>query len=592
MNFKKLFDSVFPPFVESSVEKPKEILFTAGEQPNGPTTIIVGAQHALIVLALIVYPVIVGQAIGLSDTEMRGFISLQIMILGIVTIIQNLPSRFGSGQLIVHNPSIISMATFIAVANTFGLGAAAGGTLISSLVVIFLSRLLPKLQALFPAEITGVLLLLLGLSLVEGGVTRFTGFHNGLMDFASIPVAAATLGGIVLMAVWSPGKIRVFAVAVGIGAGTVVAIFMGKFGMAEMQKVLAEPMMALPFGAFQIPTPQFIIAAAIPQVIIGCITAVHSIGSAVAIDKITNAKWTKPDVSMAGRTVTSQGIGMFLNGLTATLPSGTSSANIGLVAVTGVAARTVGITAGIILLVLSFLPQVSSLLTLIPLPVVGALIIYTAGYMMVIGMELILSKLMNSRRQFMIGLSLTVGMSLLSLPELASGVKESMRPVFGSALTMGILTAVILNQIFKIGVSQTASVQIKGYNASLAATKFLEEKGADWGARRDIINKAGIAIGEALETLHAEKMLNGGPIKLKVRFDEMKLVISLFYTGRAFPLKNDQGPDLFALLESDDDSALDTAMAQISGTMIRHLADKVSSSTQGTTAELRLQFSH
>ena len=592
MNIKKIFNLVFPPFAESGGEKPREILFAAAQRPPIPTIIIVAAQHALIILALMVYPVIVGQEIGLSDTEMRGFISLQIMLLGIITIIQNYPGRFGSGHLIVHIPSVINMAAFIAIANTFGLGAAAGGVILSSFVILFLSRLLPKVQSLFPAEVTGVLLLLLGLSLVEGGVTRFTGFHNGIMDPASIPVAATALAVIVLMAIWTPGKIRVFAVAAGIGAGTVVAIFMGKFGMTEIHKVLAEPIMALPFGTYTIPTPQLILAAAIPQLIIGVITAVDSIGSAVAIDKITNAKWTKPDMPMVGRTVTCQGIGMLLNGLTATLPSGTSSANIGLVAVTGVAARIVGISAGVILIVLSFSPQIASLMALIPLPVVGALIIYTAGYMMVVGMELILSRLMNSRRQFMIGLSLTVGMSLLSIPELASGVKESMQPVLGSGMTMGVLTAVLLNQIFKIGVSQVASLQLEGYNASLAATQFLEEKGADWGARRDVINKAGIAIGEALEALHAEKLLQEGPIQLKAKFDEMKLVISLLYNGLPFPLRNEQGPDLKEFLESDDDSALDTAIAEMSGAMIRHLADKVSSSTKGTTAELRLQFSH
>ena len=274
MSFKTMLDSVFPPFVESKIEKPREMLFTAGEMPSTSTVMIAGAQHTLIILALIIYPVIVGKEIGLSAAELRGFISLQIMVLGIVTIIQNYPSRFGSGQLIIHSPSIISMASFIAVANTFGLGAAAGGILLSSLVVIFLSRLLPKFKSLFPAEVTGVLLLLLGLSLVEGGVTRFTGFANDLMDFASISVAATTLGVIVLMAIWTPGKIRVFSVAAGIGAGTVVAIIMGKFGLAEMQKVMSEPFIALPFGAFKIPTPQLIIAAAIPQLIIEVISAV------------------------------------------------------------------------------------------------------------------------------------------------------------------------------------------------------------------------------------------------------------------------------------------------------------------------------
>jgi hypothetical protein len=295
---------------------------------------------------------------------------------------------------------------------------------------------------------------------------------------------------------------------------------------------------------------------------------------------------------MVGRTVTCHGIGIFLNGLTGTLPSGTSSANLGLVAVTGVAARIVGITAGSILVILAFLPQVSSFMTLIPLPVVGALIIYTAGYMMVVGMELILSRLMNSRRQFMIGLSLTVGMSLLSMPELASGVSKNMQPILGSALTMGVLTAVILNQLFKIGVSQTAELQLEGHKASLNASKFLEKNGEDWGARRDVINKAGIAIGEALEAIHSGKMLKAGSIGLKAKFDEMKLVVTLFYEGHSFYFTEEKGPDLSALLESDDDSTLDAAVAQISGVMIRKLADEVSSSSKGTIAELRLQFSH
>jgi hypothetical protein len=202
-------------------------------------------------------------------------------------------------------------------------------------------------------------------------------------------------------------------------------------------------------------------------------------------------------------------------------------------------------------------------------PPVPTIIIVAAQHALII-----LSRLMNSRRQFMIGLSLTVGMSLLSIPELASGVKESMRPVLGSGMTMGVLTAVVLNQIFKIGVSQVASIQLEGYNASLAATRFLEEKGADWGARRDVINRAGIAIGEALEVLQAENMLQEGSVRLKAKFDEMKLVLFLFYTGTPFLLHSEQEPDLKGFLDSDDDTALDRAVAGMSGAMIHHLADK------------------
>jgi hypothetical protein len=40
---------------------------------------------------------------------------------------------------------------------------------------------------------------------------------------------------------------------------------------------------------------------------------------------------------------------------------------------------------------------VAAFIILVPQPVVGAIIVYTAGHMMVAGVELILSRLLNSR---------------------------------------------------------------------------------------------------------------------------------------------------------------------------------------------------
>lgn len=318
-----------------------------------------------------------------------------------------------------------------------------------------------------------------------------------------------------------------------------------------------------------------------------------SIGTGVAIDRMNNAKWHRAHMPTISRTVACHGIGVFLNGLTATMSAGTSSSSLGLAHMTGVAARLAGTAAGIVLFSLAFIPQVASFMIQLPQPLVGAIIIYAAGYMIVVGMELILSRLMNHRRSFMVGLSITVGLGILVMPELTANAPDDFKPILSSALTVGVITAIILNQIFRIGVSQTGELELEGIGAAAKATRFLEDCGSSWGARRDVISRAGLSVGEALEVLNGEKMVQG-PVTLKATFDEYKLVVELGYRGRGLPLADQGKMDLNAFFEDEDDSdaALDAAMATMSGVLVKNLADKVDSREQDERAELRLEFSH
>ena len=189
------------------------------------------------------------------------------------------------------------------------------------------------------------------------------------------------------------------------------------FGTEQIKIVTSQPFIAFPFEGYDLPRPTLVFGAILPLLVIEIISAVGSIGKGVAIDKLNNAKWRRSDLPMIGRLVMCQGIGVLLNGLTGTPSTVTNSANIGLAHSTGVTARKVGITAGIIFIVTACLPMLSTFLTIIPRPVMGAIIIYTAGFMMVTGMQMILSRMINNRRMFMIGLSITVGAAIMLMPE-------------------------------------------------------------------------------------------------------------------------------------------------------------------------------
>jgi hypothetical protein len=395
---------------------------------------------------------------------------------------------------------------------------------------------------------------------------------------------------IVIFSVWGGKHTRVFAVVGGTLAGLGVAIFTGRFGAEEMAVVAEQPLFAFPLHDYRPPLPTLVLGAALPLVLIQTIAALNGFGTGFAIDKLNDSRWRRADMPMISRLMYGIGFGVFMNGATGTAPLGTSSANLGLVAVTGVAARRVGMAAALLLVMMAFFPQVSAFIIQIPIPVVGAIIVYTAGYMLVLGMELILSRMLNSRRTFMVGLSITVGASLMLMPDLGSNVPEDLKPILTSPLTMGGLVAIGLNLLFRIGISETASIELSGTHAASDATRFLEDHGADWGARKDVITRAGAAVGEALEALHNDNM-SKGPIMLRASFDEYKLVLILEYEGKAFSLEK-QKMDLGAILLDDSESALDDAMANMSSHLIRNLANKVTSSEQSGFARLTMQFAH
>ena len=591
MRIGNLLDILSPPFREPRREKPRDMSYIAPDNPDRYTTLMAGATHAISALMLVIYTVIIGNEIGLSPSELRGFVSLEIVVMGLATLLQSLTTRFSSGHLVVHIPSIVSMGAFTAAAIQFGLGAAAGGLILASLMVIVLARALPRLQTFFPPEVAGVLLVLLGLTLVEDGVRRFVGLEGGHIELSAVISALSTLFVIVLVSVWANARLRVFAVVLGVLAGLIAAVCTGIFGVSEMERVASQPLFALPFSEYTPPRPELVLGAAVPILLIQIISALNTLGTGVAIDKLNDRKWRRADLPMIGRLVSCQGLGVLLNGLTGTPPVGTSSANLGLVAVTGVAARKVGSVAALLLIVLAFFPQVSSFLIQIPQPVVGAILVYTAGYMLVLGMGLILSRMLNSRRIFMVGLSITIGAALMLIPELREVVPEHLKPILLSPLMAGGFAAIGLNLLFRIGISEQAEIELSGAYAAQQATRLLEDQGAIWGARRDVITRAGAALGEALEALQSAGMVDG-PVTLRASFDEYKLTLALVYRGKAFALQAKQKMDLGALLDEEGDAGMDAAMSRMSSHLIRHLADKVSSSERAGQAELVMQFNH
>ena len=598
MDWKTRVQQLLPPYIEGKQEPPRDLLYLKADRPPWPTTLSAGLQHALVALMFVIYSLIAGEAIGLEAAELRDFVAIGILIMGLGTLLNGLTTRLSAGHLLVDIPDPLAIGLFIAIGGSLGPEAAAGGVIFMAMMILLLGRFLPLLRPWFPAEISGIALLLLGVTLIAPGIERAVGLDlratatSPAIDSGSIIIASATLGTMVSLSVWSTGRPRILAMLIGTAVGLTLAVIIGEFGGSEMGQVAAEPLFAIPGAHYPRSAPDWQLAAIVPYLLISLVALVDSVGCGVTIDKMTHANWRRPDLRMIGRMLTGLGLCNLLNGLSGTLGTALSSANLGLAHISGVAARIVGVTAGLLLIGLAFLPQVTTFMALIPKAVVGAILLYTAAYMIVSGAELILSRLLDARRRATVGLSLVAGLAVFAVPALTRSVPPPLAPLLESSLMVGTLCAVLLNLLFRIGATQNSEILLDGPQPARTAGEHLLDQGAYWGGRREVFRRAELAIGEALEALQQARVMDDPPL-LRVRFDEYQLRLSLEYPGQAIDLSAGAQVDLQSLLMDDlDESALDKGMKGISASLIRNLADRVDIRAQDGRVQLRLQFEH
>ena len=130
-----------------------------------------------------------------------------------------------------------------------------------------------------------------------------------------------------------------------------------------------------------------------------------------------------------------------------------SAGGIGLAIASGVTSRYVGFIVGGTFVVLAFLPKISVLFTIMPKPVIGALLTVGVVFILVTGMQILLARMLDTRKTFVIGLSLIFGLSVDILPVLYTNVPPDMKVVFASSFSVATVVAIGLNLLFRLGVA-------------------------------------------------------------------------------------------------------------------------------------------
>ncbi len=429
--------------------RPPGLIYALEEKPPAPVLAALAVQHVFLMSSSLVLPVVLVGEIGGSFEEVRSVVALTMIACGIGTVAQAVRTRaFGSGYLCPNLPGPNFFAASMEAAWLGGLPLMRGMTIAAGLFEALFARLFTRLSFLFPPEITGLVVFMVAEGLVPIGTSKALGigYAGEPIQPRCVLVAGATLLAMVGVNVFGRGKLRLYGVLTGMTVGYALSLALGLVSAADLERLAFSPWIALP--ALAEPWGFSFRWSALPAFLIVSVTgALKSFGNLILCEKSNDADWKEPDMPRISGGLLADSLSVTVSGLLGGMASDTSASNVSLSVATGATARRIGFAAGGLFALLGFSPKIGAVLSVMPSPVMGAILLFVTCYMLLSGLQIVVGSGVDARKTFVIGVALVLGLSADTVPALWAGVPAWMQPVVGSSLTFATVTAVLLNQL-------------------------------------------------------------------------------------------------------------------------------------------------
>jgi xanthine permease XanP len=438
-----------------SSEKPSELIYQLDDKPPVLEAFFAALQHLLASFVGIVTPtLIIGNVLGLQE-QIPYLISMALIASGIGTFIQAYkPFGIGAGMLCVQGTSFAFLGAILGagfIARDAGGGPEEIIALITSLcfvgafVQIGLSQFIPRLRKIVTPLVTGIVITSIGISLIKVGMTDLAG-GVGSSDFgspANLMLGFFVIAVIVLMNISSNNWIRLSSIVVGLIAGFVVAALTGMLTPSDL----------LPTAAFSVPIPfkygfNFELAAFIPLAVIYVISSVETTGDITANCIISRQPITGDGyIQRIKNGVLGDGINSMIAAVLNTFPNTTFSQNTGVIQLTGIASKYIGMYIAGILVFIGLFQGVGDILQQIPKPVLGGATLVMFGTVAAAGIKILASEYIDRRKMIIIAVSLGLGLGLALVPDVFSKTPDLVQNIFSSAAATAGLSAMLLSLI-------------------------------------------------------------------------------------------------------------------------------------------------
>ncbi len=429
------------------------LIYGLEDRPAPGPALLAAIQHILASIVGIVTPsLVIGGVLGLGE-HIPYLIAMSLFVSGISTMIQSKTiGPVGSGLLSVQGTSFAFLGPILAAG--FSVKAAGGGpdemlamifglTLAGCLVEIILSQFIHKLGRIITPTVTGIVITVIGLSLVKVGFTDFAGGAQAgetLGAPVNLLMGSIVVATILTMTFTGKPMLRMAAIMVGLLAGTLVALALGQVDASGFG---TTPAVALPvpfkYGL------DFDFALFVPIAFVFLVTAIETSGDLTANSVISNQPVTGPThLKRIKGGILGDGVNSGIAAIFNTFPNTTFSQNNGVIQMTGVASRHVGLYIGGLLVLMGFLPIIGSVFLLIPKPVLGGATLVIFGTIAVAGIRILASEPIDRKKIYIMAVSFGLGVGVTLVPEATQNLPDFARQVFATPITLSGLSAIIL----------------------------------------------------------------------------------------------------------------------------------------------------
>ncbi|MDK0910374.1 nucleobase:cation symporter-2 family protein [Clostridium perfringens] len=417
--------------VDDDLDLPKKVLF--------------GLQHIFAAFGgIIVVPLVIATSLGFDSKVTTALISASILGSGLATIIQAKGvGKVGARVACIMGTDFTFVSPAISVGSVLGLPGIIGATILGSLFEVILSFFIKPLMKFFPPLVTGTVVALIGLTLLPVSIDWAAG-GAGSANYASLENLAVAMFVLIITLLlnnYGKGMISSASILIGIVVGYIVCI---PLGLVDFTPVKEASWLSFPkILEFGVTFDAKAVMAFIPAYFVATI---GTVGCLKAIGETSNIDIGDKRVA-AG--VLSDGVGSALGGLVGSCPNTSFSQNIGIISLTKVASRHVAVMAGILLVILGFLPKVAAIITGIPNPVLGGVGIMMFGTVAAAGIRTLSNIKLTERNLLIIAISMGLGLGVTFRPDVIHNLPEAIRMIFSSGISTGTIAALILNAVLK-----------------------------------------------------------------------------------------------------------------------------------------------
>lgn len=434
-------------------DTPQGLIYGLEARPPLRDTLFAALQHLLaIFVAIITPPLIIAGALNL-DLETTGFlVSMSLFVSGLATFVQcRKIGPVGCGLLCVQGTSFSFIGPIISAGLAGGLPAIFGATIIGSVVEMLVSRVLKYMRRIITPLVSGIVVTLIGLSLIRVGITACGGGETakaagtfGSLEYVGLSALVLTL--IIFFNRSNNQYLRMSSIVIGLLVGYAVSWAMGMVNFSDIQD----------YGNLNIPVPfrygiSFDLSAIISLGLVYLITAIEAYGDITANSLISGQPVEgEKFMKRASGGILADGFNSMVAGIFNSFPNSIFAQNNGMIQLTGVASRYVGYFIAGMLVLLGLFPAVGLIFSLMPEPVLGGATLLMFGTVAAAGIRIIASQDINRKATLVIAISFSFGLSVELVPEILSQLPETLRNIFSSGITTGGVTAILTNALIRI----------------------------------------------------------------------------------------------------------------------------------------------